>query len=150
MRSGLHSAYAIIIIQTSEGPQDFALLPTLVHNKQHLIAVTPPALVDGDPCQQCPGWFRFWHDKLQRPFWYHRSEGGTWRRPDGWRGTDYPFPIIVLRRHFCDWWDTAAVERVHRTVCWNLCQRSFRHWASPVENDDACWAHLDYASDASD
>ena len=51
------SAYAIIIIQTSEGPQDFALLPTLVHNKQHLIAVTPPALVDGDPCQQCPGWF---------------------------------------------------------------------------------------------
>ena len=144
------SAYAIIIIQTSEGPQDFALLPTLVHNKQHLIAVTPPALVDGDPCQQCPGWFRFWHDKLQRPFWYHRSEGGTWRRPDGWRGTDYPFPIIVLRRHFCDWWDTAAVERVHRTVCWNLCHRSFRHWASPVENDDACWAHLDYASDASD
>lgn len=80
------NAYAIIIIQTSEGPQDFALLPTLVHNKQHLIAVTPPALVDGDPCQQCPGWFRF----------------------------------------------------------------SFRHWASPVENDDACWAHLDYASDASD
>jgi hypothetical protein len=38
------SAYAIIIIQTSEGPQDFALLPTLVHNKQHLIAVIPPAL----------------------------------------------------------------------------------------------------------
>ena len=117
--------------------------------QKHLIAVTPPALVDGDPCQQCPGWFRFWHDKLQRPFWYHRSEGGTWRRPDGWRGTDYPFPIIVLRRHFCDWWDTAAVERVHRTVRWNLCQRSFRHWAWPVEDedDDACWAHLDYASD---
>ena len=142
------SAYAIIIIQTSEGPQDFALLPTLVHNKQHLIAVTPPALVDGDPCQQCPGWFRFWHDKLQRPFWYHRSEGGTCRRPDGWRGTDYPFPIPVLRRRFCDWWDNAAVERMRRTVCRNLRLRSFRHWAWPVEDeDDACWAHLDYASD---
>jgi hypothetical protein len=109
----------------------------------------PPALADGDPCQQCPGWFRLWHDKLQRPFWYHHSEGGTWRRPDGWRGTDFPFPIIVLRRHFCDWRDAVAVERVRRTVRWNLCQRSFRHWAWPVEDedDDACWAHLDYASD---
>ena len=67
------------------------------------------------------------------------------------QGTDFPFPIIVLRRHFCDWWDAAAVERVHRTVRWNLCRRSFRHWAWPVEDvdedDDACWAHLDYASD---
>ena len=142
-------AYAIIIIQTSEGPQDFALLPTLVHNNQHLIAVIPPTLADGDPCQQCPGWFRLWHDKLQRPFWYHHSEGGTWRRPDGWRGTDFPFPIIVLRRHFCDWRDAVAVERVRRTVRWNLCQRSFRHWAWPVQDadEDACWAHLDYASD---
>ena len=137
------SAYAVIIIQTSDGPQVFALLPTLVHNRQHLLAVLFPALEDGDPCQHCPGWLRFWNDRLQRPFWFHRAGGGTWRRPDGWRGTDYPFPFIVLRRHFCDWWSNAAVERMRR-------QRTFRHWkslwASSVE-DDECWAHLDYASD---
>ena len=104
---------------------------------------------DGDSCEHCPGWRRFWHDKLQRPFWYHLVEGGTWRRPDGWRGTDYPFPIPVLRRRFCDWWENAAVERMRRTVCRNLRLRSFGHWAWLVEDadDDACWAHLDYASD---
>ena len=58
------SAYAVIIIQTSDGPQVFALLPTLVHNRQHLLAVLFPALEDGDPCQHCPGWLRFWNDRL--------------------------------------------------------------------------------------
>ena len=49
------------------------------------------------------------HSTIPKPGKGHRSEGGTWRRPDGWRGTDYPFPIIVLRRHFCDWWSNYAV-----------------------------------------
>ena len=102
---------------------------------------------------------RFWHDKLQRPFWYHLAEGGTWRRPDGWRGTDYPFPIIVLRRHFRDWWSNAAVERMRRQRAFRQLKsavermrrhRAFRQWkslwAASVE-DDACWDHLDYASD---
>ena len=109
-----------------------------------------PALDDGDSLtdssQHCPGWRRFWHDKFQCPFWYHPAEGGTWRRPYGWEGHNYPFPYMVLRSRLCEWWRNAAVERMRRTVCRNLCQRSFRHWASPVE-DDACWAHLDYASD---
>ena len=110
---------------------------------------------DGDSCEHCPGWRRFWHGKLQRPFWYHLAEGGTWRRPDGWRGTDYP--VERMRRTVCRnlllrsfrWWENAAVERMRRTVCQNLRLRSFRHWAWLVEDedDDACWAHLDYASD---
>ena len=53
--------------------------------------------------------------------------------------------IIVLRRHFCDWWSNFVVERMRR-------QRAFRPWkslwAASVE-DDACWDHLDYASDKS-
>ena len=117
----------------------------LVHNRQHLIAVLFPALEDGDPCQHCPGWLRFWNDKLQRPFWFHRAEGGTWRRPDGWRGTDYPFPIEVLRRHFCDWWDNAAVERLRRTFCRNLCQRTFRHWESLWAYTSMAYMGFEYA-----
>jgi len=31
------SAYAIIVVQTSVGPHHFALLPTLVHDRKHLI-----------------------------------------------------------------------------------------------------------------
>lgn len=150
MRLQHSSAYAIIVVQTSVGPHHFALLPTLVHDGKHLIAVLLPDLDDGDPCEHCPGWRRFWHDKLQRPFWYHLAEGGTWRRPDGWRGTDYPFPIMVLRRHFCDWWDNAAVERMRRTVCQNLCKRTFRHWESLWAYTfmaDMCFEYADYGSD---
>ena len=109
--------------------RDSCRMPTLVHNRQHLIAVLPPALDDGDPCQQCPGWLRFWHDKLQRP---------------------YPFPILVLRRHFCDWWSNAAVERIRRTVCRNLCKRTFRHWESLwayTSMADMCFEYADYGSD---
>ena len=144
------SAFAVIIIQTSDGPQSFALLPTLVHNRQHLIAVLFPALEDGDPCQHCPGWLRLWNDRLQRPYWYHRATGGTWRRPDGWRGTKYPFPIEVLRRLFCDWWDNAAVARMRRNFCRNLCQRTFRHWESLLAYTSMaymCFEYADYGCD---
>ena len=65
---------------------------------------------------------RFWHDKLQRPFWYHRAEGGTWR----------------------------SVERTRRTVCRNLCMRTFRHWESLWAYTfmaDMCFEYADYGSD---
>ena len=87
---------------------------------------------------------------LQRPYWFHRAKGGTWRRPDGWRGTKYPFPIEVLRRLFCDWWDNAAVARMRRNFCRNLCQRTFRHWESLLAYTSMaymCFEYADYGCD---
>ena len=60
--------------------------------------------------------------------------------------------IIVLRRHFhfCDWWDNAAVERMRRTFCRNLCQRTFRHWESLWAYTfmaDMCLEYADYGCD---
>ena len=60
--------------------------------------------------------------------------------------------IIVLRRHFhfCDWWDNAAVERMRRTFCLNLCQRTFLHWESLSAYTSMaymCFEYADYGSD---
>ena len=115
----LHShAYAIIILQTWAGPHPLALLVVYVNDQRRLVAMPLPDLDDGDPCAHCPGWHRFWHNKLHRPFWHHPALGGPWRRPDGWRGTNYSFPFIVLARRFRDWWRLAAFEGLCQTVCY--------------------------------
>ena len=67
---------------------------------------------------------------------------------------------MVLRRHFCDWWSNAAVERMRRTVCRNLCQRTFRHWESlwaysstaymALEYADLCSEYADYGCDGAE
>ena len=106
-----------------------------------------PDLDDGDPFAHCPGWHRFWHNKLHRPFWHHLALGGTWRRPDGWRGTNYPFPFIVLARHFRDWWRLAAFEGLCQTVCLNLCQRTFRRWVSTWASSAAADTFFAYTDD---
>ena len=155
----LHShAYAIIAIQTSEGPHLFVLLSTFVHDQRYLMAMPlPDGLDDGDPCH-CPGWRRFWHDKLQRPFWYHPAVGGTWRRPprcrwiyeysgvgcgislqsDGWRG---PYDFFLARAWYT-WYCNAGVERLRRR---SLCRSTFNLWASLwayAEADECCARNL--------
>ena len=72
--------------------------------------------------------------------------------PDGGVRTiqPYPFPFIVLARNYYDWWSNAAVERLRRTVCRNLCQRNFRHWESLWASSltaDMCFAYADCCSD---
>ena len=143
-------AYAYILVQTSYGT--FPFLLQAVPGSWRMIAGEVPDL-RGDPCKHCPGWGRAWDAKHRRPYWFHWAHGPTWVRPVGWRGTDYPFPIIVLRRHFCDWWDNAAVERMRRTFCWNLCQRTFRHWESLwayTSMDDMCFEYADFGCDGTD
>ena len=143
-------AYAYIVVMTSQGPYPFLLRACEgKNNNWRMIAGKVPVL-RGDPCVHCPGWGQAWDAKHRRPYWFHWAHGPTWVRPVGWRGTDYPFPIIVLRRHFCDWWDNAAVERMRRTFCWNLCQRTFRHWESLWAYTfmaDMCFEYADYGSD---
>ena len=94
------------------------ILAVYVNDQRRLVAMPLPDLDDGDPFAHCPGWHRFWHNKLHRPFWHHPALGGPWRRPDGWRGTNYPFPFIVLARRFRDWWRLAAFEGLCQTVCY--------------------------------
>ena len=97
-------AYAYIVVMTSQGPYPFLLRACEgKNNNWRMIAGKVPVL-RGDPCVHCPGWGQAWDAKHRRPYWFHWAHGPTWVRPVGWRGTDYPFPIIVLRHHFCDWW----------------------------------------------
>ena len=97
-------AYAYIVVMTSQGPYPFLLRACEgKNNNWRMIAGKVPVL-RGDPCVHCPGWGQAWDAKHRRPYWFHWAHGPTWVRPVGWRGTDYPFPIIVLRHHFCDRW----------------------------------------------
>ena len=54
---------------------------------------------------KCPGWLwrRLWSDEYDRPYLSHEAEGSTFERLEGWRGTDYPFAVIVLARNFHHW-----------------------------------------------
>ena len=41
--------------------------------------------------------------EYDRPYLSHEAEGSTFERLEGWRGTDYPFAVIVLARNFHHW-----------------------------------------------
>ena len=58
--------------------------------------------------------------EYDRPYLSHEAEGSTFERLEGWRGTDYPFAVIVLARNFHHWrgclvW-RLALERLPRPV----------------------------------
>ena len=57
-----------------------------------------------------------------------------------------PPPLLRLVGH-CD---NAAVERMRRTFCLNLCQRTFLHWESLSAYTSMaymCFEYADYGSD---
>ena len=119
-------AYAYILVMTSHGPYPF-LLRACENNNWRMIAGKVPDL-RGDPCKHCPGWGRAWDAKHRRPYWFHWAHGATWVRPVGWRGTDYPFPILVLARHFRHWRRLAECGGMGWTVRRDLCHAALSRW----------------------
>ena len=118
-------AYAYILIMTSYGP--FPFLLRAVPGSWRMLAGEVPDLA-GDPCEHCPGWTRVWDAKRRRPYWFHWAHGPTWARPVGWRGTDHPFPILLLARHFRHWRRLAACGGLGWTARRELCHAAFSRW----------------------
>ena len=136
-------AYAYILVQTSYGP--FPFLLQAVPGSWRMIAGEVPDL-RGDPCEHCPGWGRVWDAKRRRPSWYHWAHGSTRVRPVGWRGTDYPFPILVLARHFRHWRRLAACGGLGWTARRDLCHAAWSRWLewyldTPSVQESFAWAN---------
>ena len=121
------------------------ILAVYVNDQRRLVAMPLPDLDDGDPFAHCPGWHRFWHNKLHRPFWHLQALGGTWRRPDGWRGMDYLFPVIVLARNLHHWRRLDACEGICRATRRDLRKRAFSGWVSGLAHSDSTDAYFAYA-----
>ena len=136
-------AFAYILVMTSHGPHPF-LLRACEDNNWRMLAgpVTDPL---GDPCEHCPGWTRVWDAKRRRPYWFHWAHGPTWARPVGWRGTDHPFPILLLARHFRHWRRLAACGGLGWTARRELCHAAFSRWLqwyldTPAVEASFAWA----------
>ena len=135
-------AYAYILIMTSYGP--FPFLLRAVPGSWRMLAGEVPDLA-GDPCELCPGWGRVWDATWRRPYWYHWAHGSTWVRPVGRRGTGYPFPILLLARHFRHWRRLAACGGLGWTARRELCHAAFSRWLqryldSPAVEASFAWA----------
>ena len=135
-------AYAYILIMTSYGP--FPFLLRAVPGSWRMLAGEVPDLA-GDPCEHCPGWGQVWDATWRRPYWYHWAHGSTWVRPVGRRGTGYPFPILLLARHFRHWRRLAACGGLGWTARRELCHAAFSRWlqrylASPAVEASFAWA----------
>jgi hypothetical protein len=136
-------AFAYILVMTSHGPHPF-LLRACEDNNWRMLAgqVSDPW---GDPCEHCPGWTRVWDAKRRRPYWFHWAHGPTWARPVGWRGTDHPFPILLLARHFRHWRRLAACGGLGWTARRELCHAAFSRWLqwyldTPAVEASFAWA----------
>ena len=89
------------------------------------------------------GWGRLWDAKRRRPYWYHWAHGSTWVRPVGWRGTDYPFPILA--RHFRHWRRLAACGGLGWTARRDLCHAALSRWIERYLDTPAFEASLAWA-----
>ena len=74
-----------------------------------------------------------------------RAHGSTWARPVGWRGTDHPFPILLLARHFRHWRRLAACGGLGWTARRELCHAAFSRWLqwyldTPAVEASFAWA----------